>query len=364
MLRKDNLKPTQAIIGLIAGSVICVSGELAGAKELPRPDSIEYEEFDDEFTTEDSSEKQCIAIPPTLELVDRVRSRTHENMCRSVAWFDGLFGDEHEFDDRDFRGKLAIGFREDEMDGFDPRVRVRIKTKLPNVSSRLNAFIGRVEEDSYISNTEVDQDSINTVGLRSTNDDEDEWLFGLGYRNPKDRDNGFDYSIGGKLSSGFNPYAKITHRHLFEPKDNNYWRTTQTLFWRGDESFGVSTRLDYTKIMTDRDIVEWDTSAKYTEEAEQWEWVTSTSWHHSFTRTRGLSSRVYVRGEEKNEVSIPEYGLSFTYIREVLRPWLFVETGVDFRWEKEHRDASYKSATRLALQFEMLMGDYYGRGKK
>lgn len=305
----------------------------------------------------------CRTKAASEEFVDRMRSGSHQTMCRSAAWLDSLFGDEHEFDDSDFSGKLSVGFRQDENDGFDPRVRVRIRTKLPNVSDRLNAFIGKVEEDSYISNTEVDKDSINAVGLRSTNDDNDEWLLGLGYRNPNSRRNGFDYSVGAKISSGFNPYAKIRHRYLFEPQNLNFWRTTQTLFWRDDEKFGVSTRLDYTKILSDHDIFEWDSSAKYTEEAKQWEWITGTSWHHSFSQSRGLSSRVYVRGEEKNEVSIPEYGLNFTYIREFLRPWLFIETGVDLRWEKELKTSSYKSAVRFALQLEMVMGDYYRQKK-
>ncbi len=304
--------------------------------------------------------KKCVSKAPTDEIVDRIRSGAHQGMCRSVAWLDSLFGDEYEFDDTDFSGKLSLGFRQDEYEGFDPRIRVRIRAKLPNASKRLNAFIGRVEEDSYISDTEVAQDSISAVGLRSTNDDDDEWLLGLGYRDPGRLNNGFDYSVGAKISSGFNPYAKIRHRYLFEPGNNNFWRTTQTLFWRDDEKFGFSSRLDFTKILSDRDIFEWDTNAKYTEESEQWEWISGTSWHHSFSRSRGISSRVYVRGEEDNEVSIPEYGLNFTYIREFLRPWLFLETGIDLRWEKEQKDASYENAVRFAMQLEMVMGDYYG----
>ncbi len=150
----------------------------------------------------------CTHKPESEEFVDRLRTQTHKNMCRTAAWLDGLFGDEHQFDDTNFSGKLSVGFRQDEADGFDPRIRVRVRTKLPNVSNRLNAFFGRVEEDSFISETEVAQDRINNVGLRSTNDDDSEWLFGLGYRNPNSRHNGFDYSVGAKLSGGFNPYAK------------------------------------------------------------------------------------------------------------------------------------------------------------
>lgn len=295
------------------------------------------------------------------EWIDEVRTNTHGRLCRSALWLDGLFGDDHEFNDRDFKGKISIGFRQDEDDGFDPRLRVKIRTKLPNVSDRFNAFLGRVEEDSFISNTEVNRDQLNTVGLRSVDDDDAEWLVGIGYRHPNRRENGFDYSVGAKLSSGLNPYAKVAYRHVFIPADEHFWKTTQTVFWRRDEGYGVSSNVDYIRLLGNHDILEWDLGAKYTEKSEQWEWITSSSWHHSFNSKTGISSRAYVRGEEKNPVSIPEFGVTFSYVRPFLRPWLSVETGVDFRWEKEQGEVEYSSATRVGIQFEMLLGDYYDR---
>ncbi|MFT4629892.1 MAG: hypothetical protein ACI9WC_001255 [Arenicella sp.] len=296
--------------------------------------------------------------------IDGVREKAHLGLCRSVSWVDGLFGNKYEFDDDKFSGKLSLGFRHDETEGFDPRLRVRIKSKLPNVSTRLNAFVGRVEEDSFVSNTEVAGGQVTTVGLRSADDDNDEWLVGLGYRNPNARSNGFDYSVGAKISSGLNPYAKVAHRHLFPVSESHFWRTTQTVFWRGDDGFGVSSNLDFTRVLSDRDILEWDTSAKFTEDSDQWEWISSTAWHHSFSKVKGISSRAYMRGEQNTIANIPEFGLTFTYVQPFLRPWLLVETGVDFRWEKFDENAEYKNAIRFGIQFQMVLGDYYSRLKE
>lgn len=312
-------------------------------------------------STAKPQERRCQFDKGGDEWIDNVRHSTHGRLCLSALWLDGLFGDEYEFNDRDFRGKVSVGFRQDEDDGFDPRLRVKIRTKLPNVSKRFNAFIGRVEEDSFISNTEVNQDKLNTVGLRSVDDDDAEWLVGIGYRNPDRRDNGFDLSVGAKLSSGLNTYAKIAHRHVFVPSANNIWKSTQTVFWRREERFGVSSSLDYIRLIGDHDIVKWDVGAKYTEDSEQWEWITSATWHHSFSDKRGISTRGYVRGEEENPVSIPEFGITFSYVKPFLRPWLSLETGIDFRWEKDFPGGEYKSATRIGFQLEMLLGDYYRR---
>ena len=303
----------------------------------------------------------CITRINSNEWIDRVRSHTHRRVCGTILWVDKLFGDEHSFDDSNFSGKLSLGFRHDESDGFDPKLRVRLRTRLPNVSNRLNAFIGRVEQDSFISNTEVDDGGVNNVGLRSTNDEEDQWLIGLGYRNPTLSNNGFDFSVGAKVSSGLKTYAKLAHRHLFQPSDRHAWRTTQTLFWQADDKFGISSSLDYTYFLNPENIIEWDTSLKYTEASERTEWITSSTWHHSITQKHGISSRAYVRGETEKAVKIPEFGVTFTHIQPFLRPWCSIQTGVDFRWEKNRPDAQeYQSIVRFSLQFQMLLGDYYG----
>lgn len=305
--------------------------------------------------------KACVFQEDRGEWIDGVRESAHSGLCKSVLWVDGLFGDEHQFDDKKFSAKLSLGFRHDETEGFDPRLRVRIKSKLPNVSDRLNAFIGRVEEDSYISNTEVQRDQVTTVGLPSAGDDDNEWLIGIGYRNPNAKSNGFDFSVGAKLSSGLNPYAKIAHRYLFPSGETKFWKTTQTAFWRKDDGFGFSSSLDYTQLLTERDIFQWETSAKFTEESDQWEWVSGTALHHSFNEKQGISSRAYIRGEQATEAEIPEFGVTFTYVQPFLRPWLFVQTGVDFRWEKFDGSDQYKNAVRFGLQFEMVLGDYHAR---
>jgi len=93
--------------------------------------------------------------------LDRIREGTHRRLCLTANWIDGRFGNSEQFDDGNFRGKVSLAVYHDSIEGLDPKLRVRIKTKLPNVSSRLSAFIGKVDEDSYVSNTEVENDSFN-----------------------------------------------------------------------------------------------------------------------------------------------------------------------------------------------------------
>ncbi|RBP50891.1 hypothetical protein [Arenicella xantha] len=351
----------------------CWSAEAAQAKPLKATELAEtpielddttrkIDELDElEEPLESKEDNGCKQRTESRVWVDRLRADTHTRLCNTASWVDGLFGDEQPFKGENFRGKVAVGFRHDEIEGIDPRVRIRIRTDLPNMDNRLNAFVGRVEEDSYISNTEVSEDRLNNVGLRSTNDDDSEWLVGLGYRSPTRDSSGWDFSVGAKLSGGLSPYSRLTYRQVFQTGEDQFWKTEQTGFWRKQDGFGVSSNVDYTRMFGEKDIMVLNGSVKYTEEAEQWEWFTDATWHHSITDKRGVSSSVYARGEEENPVSLPEYGVTFTYIQPIMRDWVFIETGVDFRWEREYPGQSYQGAINLGIQFEMLLGDYYRR---
>ena len=340
------------------------------AKELEEPLPLVNIDADfednhlDESKQDSVDDTQCDRQRSSSEWIDGMRASTHSKLCHTASWIDGLFGKKERFNGNDFIGKVSLGFRHDEIDGFDPRLRIKVKTDLPNVSKRFNAFVGRVEEDSFISNTEVSNDRLNNVGLRSTGDDENEWLVGLGYRSPDANSNGLDFSLGAKLSSGISPYAKVAHRYLFETAEDKFWRTTQTVFWRKQDGFGVSSKAEFTNILNDADILVSQGSIKYTEEEEQIEWFADTTWHHSLSDKKGISTTAYLRGEAENPVSLPEYGLTFTYIRPFLRDWLSIETGVDLRWEKELPKDAYKSAIRFGIQFEMQLGNYYSRRKR
>ena len=302
--------------------------------------------------------KFCTKYEDTEHWLDRTRAKTFTKTCKAVSWFDNLFGHDEPFDDQNFRGKITVGFKQDERDGFDPKVRIRIKSQLPNVSKRMNAFIGRVEEDSYISDSKPKQDSFVDSGIKPEDQDEAEWLVGLGYSDPNKINKGFDYSLGAKISSGLNPYAKIRYKHLFDLPERHYLRFAQTLFWQDDDGYGTTTNLNYTYLLGAEDILEWGISAKFTEDESQWEWVTGTTWFHQIGEDQGISSRIYVRGEEENTESIPEYGISLTYRRPFLREWLFLETGIEHRWVRPNADEERDGSFRFGLQLEMLLGEY------
>ena len=311
---------------------------------------VDSSELDNEY------EDKCVQEYASEHWLDKTQAHTFTGMCKTVRWFDRLFGKHKQFDDQKFGGKLVIGFKQREREDFDPKLRIRIKTKLPNVSSRANAFIGRVNEDEFIADGDQNPDGLAETAIRRRNEDDADWLVGLGYSDPKNRKKGFDYSIGAKISSGLNPYAKIRYRYNFKMPENHLLRATQTLFWRNDDGYGTTTNLNYSYLLGLNDILEWGSSVKFTEDEEQWEWVTGTNWFHRLNNGHAIVSRAFVRGEEENSESIPEYGLSLTYRRPFLREWLFVEALVEHRWIKDTAEEQREKSIGAGIQFEMEFG--------
>ncbi len=305
-----------------------------------------------------ANQDMCVQEYASEHWLDKSQAVTFTAMCKTVRWFDRLFGKDKPFDDQRFGGRVVVGFKDTERDGFDPKVRLRIKSKLPNASSRMNAFIGRVDEEEFVSDSNQHPDGLTDTAIRRRMDDESEWLIGLGYSDPKNAKKGFDYSIGAKISSGLNPYAKVRYRYNFKMPESHFLRATQTFFWRNDEGYGTTTNLNYTYLHSYSDIFEWGVSAKFTEDEDQWEWVTGPTWYHRLENGHGISARAYIRGEEENSVSIPEYGVSLSYRRPFLRDWLFLEAGIQHEWIRESADQPREGSFGFGLQFEMNFGEY------
>jgi hypothetical protein len=174
----------------------------------------------------------CEDKPGELAWIDRVQAGLYRTICLSAARFDGFFGNAR-FDDeyQATHGSLAVGALWDERDHWDPSVRFRVHVRLPQLSERFNAFVGRLDPDEYV--TEL-RDDFDTLPRQFAREDDDAVLFGLGYRQPGRIGGHFDADIGAKLP--LEPYLKGTYRLGVPFGDRNLLRLDETIFWRAGDS--------------------------------------------------------------------------------------------------------------------------------
>src|ERR1044072_4143629 len=117
-------------------------------------------------------------------MLQKMRWRLSVGTCVSSAWLDSLFGDQFRYDEyRATYGTISAGGLWGDYDGFDPRLRFRVRLQLPQWDKRISAFAGRVGEDDYISDTEGD---FNALPTRQFGNLEDESvLVGLDWKSTR-----------------------------------------------------------------------------------------------------------------------------------------------------------------------------------
>ena len=82
---------------------------------------------------------------PDASMLERMRRRLTVTTCASSAWLDSLGGDQFRYDQyRATYGTISAGGLWSDYDGFDPRLRFRVRLQLPQWDERISAFAGRV----------------------------------------------------------------------------------------------------------------------------------------------------------------------------------------------------------------------------
>ncbi|NND45852.1 MAG: hypothetical protein HKN58_11060 [Xanthomonadales bacterium] len=296
---------------------------------------------------------KCDQVAQPDKFPERVQSGVLEMSCRTFRWFDGLFGDSHDFREEDVGGKMSIGLSWNEFEGVGGRVRYRVKADLPNFSSRWKAFLGRVDEDAYVSDTERVEESDFRRGI--SDNEESEWLLGLGYRDHSEAGDGWDYSVGIRLRTPPRPYAKARYQKHVALHDDLEFTWRQTLFWRDGVGYGTTTYLNTAHEIESGDLSRYELVATYSEETLGTRWYADHTWYHQLGHRKGVSFTTFVRGETDHAVSVHEYGFELTFRRQVARDWLFLNIGPTLTWPRElpqqERDASWGFSAQIEFEF-------------
>lgn len=282
---------------------------------------------------------------------DRLQRGVHKGICTSVAWFDGLFTEERY--DEDVWGRLSLSGFWDERDGLDPSLRLRARLPLPALKDRLGVIIGRGNEERLIE----DRDQGTGTALPSAFEDvEDEsWLLGLGYQPGARLDRGFDFSVGLRLRSGLDPYAKGVYRysHTFSPRLIGGFQ--ETVFWRDSRGFGETTQLSLDRLIGTRFMLRFANTGTVAEDVDGLDWTSSLTLYQDLPGRRALAYTAAVHGETAAEVSLQDYGFEVRYRRSVLRQWLFLEVSSSVTFPRElrieERDANLGAGVSLEMYF-------------
>lgn len=276
--------------------------------------------------------------------------------CHTFRWFDGLFGDDIDYPEHEVNGLLLVGADYTEYDGFDPRMRFRVRAPLPNMSSRWDLMLGRGDEDAFIQDQQAQDQTFYNPGVINRGS-EDSWLLGLGHRRNKGR-KGWDWSVGVRLRLPLVPYVKTQWSYNKRFSDRSDLRFRQTFFWRSDDGFGTTSRGDYALGLDATNVMRWEGVATISEETEGTDWFLGQTWYHLLGDDGAFSILAFMRGETDRPVSMKEYGFNFIWRKPFTRDWLYLSLGPSVTWPRFKPEEKREMSLGFGAWIEMEFGNW------
>ena len=286
--------------------------------------------------------------------IDRAHNGMFNAVWRSAMRMDSWFGgsaDEAAY--MQTTGSIAPALLYDEFDGFQPRLRFQVDVPLPHINERLHAFIGRVNRDEYV--TEESPGSGAFARQYGGPADDDETLFGIRYRDPKDGGH-WGGDAGLRLASPLDPFVKGSYRFMKGSSEQTLFSFREMLFWQNSEKFGVTSRVDIEKIIRELWLVRWTGSATISERTEGVRGYSSLTALRGFPNRRALAGELFIQGEMDDDVPLRNYGVKLAYRRSIKRDWLILESRVSLTFPREEPWQTREANIGVGIGLEMLFG--------
>jgi hypothetical protein len=285
--------------------------------------------------------------------IDRAHNGVFNAVWRSAMRMDQWFGSKvSEAAYLQTSGSVAPALLWDEFDGFQPRFRFQVDVPLPQLNERFHAFIGRVNRDEYV--TERSPGS-GAFARQYGPTEEDQTLFGIRYRDPKDGGH-WDADAGLRLNSPLDPFVKGSYRFMKGSSENTLFSFRETLFWQNTEKFGVTSRLDVERILADVWLFRGTLSGTFSQRSEGLKGYGSLTMMRGFPNRRAIAAELFSSGEMDADVPLGDYGLKFAYRRSILRDWLVLESRVSLTFPKDETWQVREANWGVGLGLEMFFG--------
>jgi hypothetical protein len=302
----------------------------------------------------DPSLREFCRRPETSGFVDQSRRILEETFCGATLWFDGLFGGEPDLRNAQaVSGRVELSAIHTDFEGQDYKGRLRLNYDLPNLERRVRLFLGREDEEEFIT------DRPEGFAVRSSVfglEREEEWLAGLGYRPPGRWMNKLDFRVGGRVKSAPEVFVQWRYRQNVFVGEDTVWRLRETVFYENRDGYGSTSSIDVDRVVRQDTLLRWANVGTISEVTEGLAWRSATLVYRNLPGTRALAAELFVRGATDAEVKMREYGTRLVYREPLGRPYLFGEVIVGYTWPRFERDEPRDGSAMIGFGLELLFG--------
>lgn len=287
--------------------------------------------------------------------MDHTRRLLTETLCRAALWFDGLFGaEEHPGAARNAHGRAELSVLHSGYEGTKLGGRLNARVELPNLQERLNAFVGRDDEEEFVT------DRREGAALRSQVREferNERWLAGFGYSLPGEYRQRFDFRVGTRLSSTPKVFVQGRWRRNIQVGENSLWHLRQTVFWTNRDGFGTTSVAEYDRVLSPTLLFRVAGAGTVSERGEGLDWRSTALLFHSLAGPHAVAVECFARGETGAAVPLREYGGRVMYRRTLgQREWLFGEVFGGYSWPRRFLTEKREGSLAVGVGAEILFG--------
>ncbi len=352
-------EPPEETVAAPAATAHSAANEGPAAGEAPsvptaatKRHRVVIEKVSEESRLRDLCRRQEASAAAGLE---KSRRLLYETMCSAGLWFDGLLGGSPDVESaRKIHGRLEGIVTHSDYWGTDFKARLRLRYDLPNLKHRFAIFLGRDDPDEAI------EDRREVLPIQSALLElagEEEWLAGFGYRPPGRSLRKLDFRVGVKAKSETEVFFQTRWRTTVFVGTESAWRFRETLFWQNRDGFGLTSSVDFNRILRNDLLLRWANIGTFSEATDGVRWRTSMILYQNLREQRGMAYETFLRGETRDVEPLREYGARAIYRFPWKRwKWLFGELIAGWTFPRGEDDRGRQSSPLVGFGIDMLFG--------
>ena len=301
---------------------------------------------------------ESTTIVPTeqYQWLDEVRGLVYDTVWESAMHVDRWFGSEEpDAAYEQASGSVVPGVLWDRYRGTQTLLRFIGNVPLPQLSDSLHAFIGRVNPEEFVSESQAASGAIPNPYSPYP---QDQTLLGIQYYEPLHPGAQWDSGAGLPLGfSRFDPYVK--GGYLYQIGDP----TSGVLLWRQDGfyqdsqgGFGVTSRIDLQRLVSSGLLLSWTASTTYAQRSYGWNSYSTVDAYYAYGPRRAVVAELEVNGVTQAAVPLQDYGIKVAFRRSILRDWLILEVRASVDWPRYFAWQQREASPGIGVAFEMEFG--------
>lgn len=269
---------------------------------------------------------------------------------------DRLFGSEEpDVAYEQASGSVAPALLWDRYHGWQTLLRFLGDVPLPQVSESFHAFIGRLNPEEFISESQAPSGALPNPYAPYP---QDQTLLGIQYYQPQRQGAQWDAGAGMPLTlSRFDPFVKGGYIYQRGDQEHGVLQWRQDLFYQDSQGgFGVTSRLDLQRLVTPGLLLTWTGSTTYAQRSYGWNSWSTLDAYFAFPDRRAIVAELEIDGQTQAVVPLHNYGVKVAYRHSILRDWLVLEVRTSLDFPKYLVDEARVPSWGLGVGFEMMFG--------